>query len=325
MEPIENQTKMIVYDITNSVVNDYKNNLIKSMWNAEEATSFSQMDKDLQQITTQLNEQERQFLIRIHLYFLLGDSCVVMVGYGTILRRITHSSIHAHECIKIGNEVVHAETYVRIIDFIAPNEKEEFLKNGHKHPYVMNKIAWTKKYALDDENMPLGKVFLSMIITELLFFSASFASIFWFRNTKEILYGISAANELIFRDESQHGECYIYIYNHLIINKLQESEVHDMIRDAVEVECAFVDEIAPQSIGMNAVLLNDYVMYIADTILTSLHYNKIYHKQNPFNFMATVSLSRRTDNFRKNPTDYRRVENKIFDFKEISDDEMYLI
>ena len=47
-------------------------------------------------------------------------------------------------------------------------------------------------------------------------------------------------------------------------------------------------------IGMNAVLMSQYIEFVADRLLYALGYNKFYHTTNPFGFMELISLQGKT-------------------------------
>lgn len=41
---------------------------------------------------------------------------------------------------------------------------------------------------------------------------------------------------------------------------------------------------------MNAALMAEYIQYVADRLLVSLGYNKLYNSSNPFDWMEMISL-----------------------------------
>jgi ribonucleotide reductase beta subunit family protein with ferritin-like domain len=82
-----------------------------------------------------------------------------------------------------------------------------------------------------------------------------------------------------------------------------------MFREAIEIETEFITESLPCSlIGMNNMLMSDYVRYVADRLLVQLGYNKIYNTTNPFPFMDRISLSNKTNFFEHRPSEYSRAK-----------------
>ena len=307
-KPVENQG----FYITNENVNKFRNNLITSFWNVPEIINSKSMEKDKQELLL-LNEQEQNFLLNIFFFFLLGDDEVINFIQSQITSRVTDRSIIGHENIKISNEEIHSEGYAFILEHLAPLEKKNFIENIKNCEFITNKINWCKKIFEADNS--LARVFLVMIIMELLFFSTSFSSIFWFKNIKKMFLGVASLNEYIARDETQHGQCYIYIYNEMIKNRLSESEVHKILKEACEIECAFAAEITPTSIGINKFLLSQYAQFMADDICLNLNYNVIYGVSNPFPFMSEFTIERKVDFFKKKSTQYSSFIDEEFELR----------
>ena len=94
----------------------------------------------------------------------------------------------------------------------------------------------------------------------------------------------------------------------MLQHKLPESEVHAIIRNAVDIEKEFITEALPVGlIGMNALLMQRYVEFVAVRWLTELGYSKIYHSSNPFDFMEMISLQGKTNFFEKRVGDYQKA------------------
>lgn len=111
--------------------------------------------------------------------------------------------------------------------------------------------------------------------------------------------GLTFSNELISRDEGLHCDFACLLYS-MLQNKMTEEQVHTIIKDAVNCEHEFVTDALPVSlIGMNARLMCQYIEFVADRLLVSLGYSKIYNATNPFDFMEMISLQGKT-NFLRN-------------------------
>ena len=67
--------------------------------------------------------------------------------------------------------------------------------------------------------------------------------------------GLSFSNELISRDEANHVYFAILLYS-LLLNRLEENEVHEMFKEAVDIEIEFICNSLPCSLlGMNSLLI----------------------------------------------------------------------
>ena len=128
--------------------------------------------------------------------------------------------------------------------------------------------------------------------------------------------GLTSSNEFIARDEGLHTKFACMLYNNYISNKIDESIVHDMFNEAVEIETNFITKSLPYKlIGMNSDKMTNYIKYVADLLLVSLKYNKLYNvNECPFDFMNAISLEGKVNFFENRPTQYQKaISNNDFD------------
>ena len=103
-------------------------------------------------------------------------------------------------------------------------------------PSVGHKASWCLKW-FDRVEYSFAVRVIAFAIVEGIFFSSSFAAIFWIRS-RGILHGLCHSNELIMRDEGLHTEFACKLYRELA-ETVPVSVVHAMVSDAVELERAF--------------------------------------------------------------------------------------
>jgi ribonucleotide reductase beta subunit family protein with ferritin-like domain len=130
--------------------------------------------------------------------------------------------------------------------------------------------------------------------------------------------GLTFSNELISRDEALHTEFAVLLYSKLQ-KKLPESRIHDIIKEAVEIEKEFIiDAIPCRMIGMNAKLMSQYIEFVADRLSLQLGYDKIYNATNPFDFMELISVETKVNFFERTNSEYalanKTVDANVFDF-----------
>ena len=106
----------------------------------------------------------------------------------------------------------------------------------HTIPSVRRKADWCLKW-FDRDSYSFGTRLIAFAIVEGVFFSSSFAAIFWIRS-RGLLPGLCHSNELIMRDEGQHMEFACKLYR-VLAEEVSVSVVHEMIKDAVSLEQAF--------------------------------------------------------------------------------------
>lgn len=57
-------------------------------------------------------------------------------------------------------------------------------------------------------------------------------------------------------------------------------------------------------IGLNADLMSEYIRFVADRLLVALGTPKMYHANNPFDFMEMISLRGKVNFFEKRNAEY---------------------
>ena len=73
--------------------------------------------------------------------------------------------------------------------------------------------------------------------------------------------------------------------------KLSNERLSTIISEAVDIERSFLCDALPVDlIGMNAGLMERYIQFVADRLLTALGAPKMYNVSNPFDWMELLSL-----------------------------------
>ena len=159
-------------------------------------------------------------------------------------------------------------------------------------------------------------------VVEGIFFSGSFCAIFWLKNRGIMVKALGKSNELIARDEGLHTDFAVLLYSHLN-NKLTQEKIEEIITEAVEIETNFICESLPcRLVGMNSVLMEQYIKFVADRLVMQLGYTKIYNAQNPFAFMENMNLDGKTNFFEQRVTEYQIASGasseseKVFDLSD---------
>ena len=86
---------------------------------------------------------------------------------------------------------------------------------------------------------------------------------------------------------------------------MKKSRVHEIIKEAVDIETQFICDALPcRLIGMNAELMTQYIQFVADRLCVQLGYDKIYNVGNPFTWMELISLEGKSNMFEKRIAEY---------------------
>ena len=119
--------------------------------------------------------------------------------------------------------------------------------------------------------------------------------------------GLTSSNELISRDEGQHTDFAVAIYD-LIEKKLDEATIREIVTEAVTIEKEFINESIPcKLIGMNSNLMAEYIEFVADRLLIQIGLEPHWKSKNPFSFMEMISMTGKTNFFEKRVAEYSKA------------------
>ncbi|XP_028592198.2 ribonucleoside-diphosphate reductase subunit M2 B [Podarcis muralis] len=272
-----------------------------SFWTAEEVD----LSKDLPH-WNKLKPEEKYFISHILAFFAASDG---IVNENLVERFSQEVQIPEARCFygfQILIENVHSEMYSLLIDtYIKDPEKRDFLFNAiETMPCVKRKADWALRWIRDRE-ATFGERVVAFAAVEGIFFSGSFAAIFWLKK-RGLMPGLTFSNELISRDEGLHCNFACLMFQYLV-NKPSEERVREIVVNAVEIEQEFLTEALPVGlIGMNCTLMKQYIEFVADRLLLELGFSKVFQAENPFDFMENISLEGKTNFFEKRVSEYQR-------------------
>jgi len=271
-----------------------------SFWTAEEIDLSPDL-KDWERLTN----DEQHFVKHVLAFFAASDGIVNENLAVNFMKEVQLPEARCFYGFQIMIENIHSETYSLLIDtYIKDNVEKKRLFNALETvPCVQKKAQWALKWINEGS---FAERLVAFAAVEGIFFSGSFCSIFWLKK-RGLMPGLSFSNELISRDEGLHCDFACLLYG-MLENKLSQERIYEIIRDAVENEHEFVTSALPVSlIGMNSKLMCQYIEFVADRLLVSLGYPKIYNATNPFDFMETISLQGKTNFFEKRVAEYQKA------------------
>ena len=275
----------------------YKN-MVSVRWIAEEVD----MSKDKNEFESL--KQEEQYFIKCILGFFAGSDGIVCENLAmNFANEIQIPEAKAFYCEQLANETCHNETYSLLVDTYLTDKKEKkkILNAIRTMPFVAKKADWALKWM--SKGAPFATRLMAFAIVEGVFFSGAFCAIYFFKQ-RNLLRGLTLANEFISRDEGLHTEFACLIYSKLNA-KLPYGEVKELFREAIAIEKEFIVEALPCSIiGMNSGLMSEYIEFVADRLLVQLGYEKLWNTKNPFPFMESISLEGKTNFFEGKVSNY---------------------
>ena len=299
----EEEQRYVIFPIKYDKVWEMYKKAEANFWTAEELD----LSKDLKDFNTKMNDNERFFIENVLAFFAASDGIV-----NENLGERFYNEVQIQEAkffygFQIAVENIHSETYSLLIDTYVKDlpKKDKLLNAIDTIPSVKKKADWAMKW-INDQSSTFGTRVIAFAAVEGIFFSGSFCSIFWLKQ-RGLMPGLCHSNELISRDEGLHTGFAILIYS-MLKNKPSKEIILDIIKEAVELEKEFITESLPCNlIGMNMDLMKQYIEYIADRLLLMLGLDKIYFKENPFEWMELISVQGKTNFFEKRVGEYANV------------------
>jgi len=136
-------------------------------------------------------------------------------------------------------ENIHSETYSLLIDtYIKDPVQREYLFDAIETiPCIKRKAEWALKW-ISDQRSTFAERLIAFAAVEGIFFSGSFASIFWMKK-RGLMPGLTFSNELISRDEGMHTDFACLLFSHLK-RRPHPEVVKAIIIEAVKIEQEFL-------------------------------------------------------------------------------------
>jgi ribonucleoside-diphosphate reductase beta chain len=263
------------------------------LWTTEEI-DFVNDEKDWKT----MSPESQKFILNIIAFFASSDMLVVENLIDQFMGEVKVAECKAFYGLQAYIECIHSETYALMLSKFAPNETERLRLADAVHviPCIKAKADWVTKYMNPDK--PFLERLWAFCIFEGVLFSASFCSIYWLR-TKGKCKGLCFSNNLIARDEALHAEFAIEMFN--MTEGLEQSIVHNILKEAVELEERFVEQSLPERLdGINKETMKQYVRYCGNRLLKMLHngkYESIWNDEQPYVFMNMISIDTKTNFF----------------------------
>jgi ribonucleoside-diphosphate reductase subunit M2 len=289
---------------------------VDCFWRAEELD----LSKDLAHWDG-LSSDEKHFIKMILAFFAASDGIVLENLAMRFMNDVQLSEARAFYGFQIAMENIHSESYSLLIEtYVKDKEEKQQLFNAiTTYPCIKKKADWAQKW-IHDNRSSFATRLVAFACVEGIFFSGAFCSIFWLKK-RGLMPGLTFSNELISRDEALHCEFAVLLHSKLV-KQISKSRLHEIIKEAVEIEIEFICEALPcRLIGMNSQLMSQYIQFVADRLCLQLGHDKIYNVSNPFDFMELISLESKVNFFEKHQDAYALAnKDKSIDAFEFSDD-----
>lgn len=298
----EDKNRFVLFPIKHHDIWDLYTLSISSFWTVDEID----FTVDITHWNKTLSSNERFFIKNILAFFAFSDGIVNENLAINFYGEIQIPEVRQLYAAQIMIEAIHSHTYSVMIDTFITNdtEKHQMFNSLDTNPVVKKKADWAMKWLGTENSFP--ERLLAFGVIEGVFFSGSFCAIFWLKS-RGLMPGLSNSNSFISRDEALHCRTCVLLYSKLT-QKLSEKRVHEIFMEAYLIEEEFITKSIPVSlIGMNNILMTQYIKFICDYWLKKLGYSVLFKVKNPFKFMDSINIETKTNFFEKRETQYSKA------------------
>lgn len=206
-----------------------------SFWTAEEMD----LSQDVWDWTNRMTDDERHFISHVLAFFAASDGIVNENLVERFSNEVQAAEARCFYGFQIMMENIHSETYSLLIDtFIKDPVQRDYLFDAiDTIPCVKRKADWALRWISDKEST-FAERLVAFAAVEGIFFSGSFASIFWLKK-RGLMPGLCFSNELISRDEGLHTDFACLLMRHLK-RRPHPKVILQVISEAVVIEQEFL-------------------------------------------------------------------------------------
>jgi ribonucleoside-diphosphate reductase subunit M2 len=202
-------------------------------------------------------------------------------------------------CFQIAVENIHSKTCsLLIFRYIKdPREKLHLLHAIKTVPCVQGKADWALKWC-NPTSASFAEQMMAFAAVKGIFFSGFFCAIFWLKK-RGLMPGLGFSNKLISHNKGLHCDFACLLYSKLT-TRLPKKHVINIISSAVDIKMEFiVDALPVELIGINSIMMCNYIKFCADQLLIALGCSRYYKIGNPFEWMEMINLQGKTNFFVK--------------------------
>ena len=293
---------------------------IRNTWTVEEID----FGIDLNDLRHKLSAADRHLIERLVAFFATGDSIVANNLVLNLYQHINTPEARMYLSRQLYEEALHVQFYLTLLDAYIPDpaRRAEAFSAIENIPSIRAKAEFCFRW-MDSiqsvqrlETREQRRAFLLNLICfacciEGLFFFAAFAYV-WFLRSRGLLPGLAAGTNWVFRDESGHMAFAFEVIRTVrsedpgLFDSGMERDVRAMLRDAIEVEAGFADDVLSGGVnGLSSREMRQYLEYVADLRLSALGMTPEFGTKNPFPFMDLQDVQELTNFFERRVSAYQ--------------------
>jgi ribonucleoside-diphosphate reductase beta chain len=278
-----------------------------SFWTTEEID----LQQDIEDYNNKLTDDEKTFVNITLAFFAATDGIIAENLALNFYSEVKLAEARSFYGFQIAMENIHSEMYSLLIDTLIKDDnlKQKLFNAMENYECIKKKSEWILKW-FDKSKYSFAERLVAFAAVEAISFSGSFCPIFWLKK-RGLMPGFADSNFLIARDEGLHAEFACLLYNNYVPDdqKLSRERILEIIRELVECEkLQTMESLKNDLIGMNKVLLGQYIEFVADRLLKELGQAKFYGSANPFEWMDNIAMEIKPNFFEHRSFNYKRAQ-----------------
>lgn len=256
-----------------------------------------------------LSEPEQHLLACVLQFFTVADGMILGDLPKALAADVNIPEATMFYAIQTYIEAVHLQTYSLMQDTLVRKLQSPRVAAAvaalDTLPSVQAKVAWAQKWLSPTSGLSVAHRIIGLMCFEGIAFQGAFCVVFWFKK-RGLLPGLTFFNELISRDEALHTRFGAELYKALG-GGLATEDIHTIIREAVQCEEAFVQEILPEAlVGMDATAMVQYIKSVANYVCVKLLGISAPYPgvMNPFEWMSLLDTDGKANFFERTVSEY---------------------
>lgn len=296
---------------------------VANNWTPDEVSMQLDIELWKKQGAGGLSDEERRMILWNLGFFSTAESLTANNIVLAIYNHVTNPESRQYLLRQAYEEAIHTDTFIYCCDTLGL-DPDEIYNMYNEIPSIKAKddfvVDFTKSVfdplfktdSAENTQKFVHDLIGFYVIMEGIFFYAGFAMMLsLLRHNKMV--GVGEQFQYILRDESIHLAFGIDLINTIkdenpdIWTEEFKTDIIEKIKQAVELEKAYVDDAMPRGIlGLNPKSVKEYVEYIADRRFERLGLPLQYHTKTPFPWMSEIiDMPKEKNFFETRVTEYK--------------------
>ena len=261
------------------------------------------MSREKSDYEFELSVDERAMFLDVFATLTTSDIAILRNLGAALMQHITAPEVELYLATQVAEERVHTITYQHVIEVLALDQ-EGIYSRYLTVPEIKAKFDFAGTYS----NKVYEKKSLEEFLKGLIFYYGIFEGI-WFYNgfspifslqRRNLMMGTGTQLQYIMRDEAQHVAFGIRLIRGIEQEegfRLEEAVVHDIFRQALELEAEYAYRVIPSILGYNAKLHIEQAKFLSNRRLKQLGYEPLYTADNALPWLDEQANVKKEKNF----------------------------